>query len=304
MFLTGRMRPSRALWAYLIYVFAGGAIMAPWIYRLLLAAGVEGVPFRRVLDRCLLILALLGLWKFVQALGVRTLPEIGLRRYPEMRRDLLRGLALGSILLGAAAGLAGIAGAIQIDPSRTASAWIKQVLSAAATAGIVALLEEVLFRGAIFTALRRAWNDPAALWVSSALYAILHFFARPENPPVVQWDSGFIVLGRMLSGFTEMETVMPGFLSLTLLGMILALAFKRTGALFLSMGIHAALIFWLKLYAFATNPAAAVNVRYWGTEKIIDGFFCFVLLLVTAVWFAQNSGQKGRRLFETDSNPI
>jgi membrane protease YdiL (CAAX protease family) len=281
------MRPARALWAYLIFIFIGAALIAPWVSYALPALGLSGIPFRRVVDRCLLVLALLGLWPFVKALGVRSTEELGLRKYSGAGADLAKGLCIGTVLLGLAAGASLGAGASQFDTERTSGAWLKQIPSAFFTAVIVAFLEEVLFRGAIFGALRRAWNDRAALWSSSAIYAILHFFARPENPSVLTWNSGFIVLGRMLGGFTELPTVIPGFFSLTLLGVIFALAFQRTGALYLSMGIHAALIFWIKLFGFGANPVATANLWFWGTGKLIDGWFCFVLLVFTALWLAR-----------------
>jgi membrane protease YdiL (CAAX protease family) len=168
------------------------------------------------------------------------------------------------------------------------SGWGKEICSALATAAVVAILEEILFRGAIYTALSRVWGAAAGLWVSSGLYGILHFFARPENPQTVKWNSGFGVLGRMLGGFTDFRQVVPGFLTLTLLGILLVLAFRRTGALFMSMGIHAALVFWgVKLFAFAFDTNAGANTWFWGTEKLIDGWFCFILVAVTAFLFSR-----------------
>lgn len=277
------MRPARALWAYLLLIFLGGALIAPWVYHLV--PGLERVPFRRVVDRCLLILALLGLYPFLKALGFKSFAEIGWKRYPHLWRDLGRGLLIGTLLLATAAGVSLATGAANIDSSRTAAGWIKQIPSALMTAVVVALLEETLFRGAIFSALQRTWKASGALWVSSGLYAILHFFARPENPAVVEWNSGLVVLGRMLAGFAEFQTVVPGFLSLTLLGIIFVRAYQQTGALFLSMGIHAGLVFWVKLFGFGANIAPGANVWFWGTEKIYDGWFCFLLITAATIWF-------------------
>jgi membrane protease YdiL (CAAX protease family) len=153
-------------------------------------------------------------------------------------------------------------------------------------------LEEVLFRGAIYTALRRAGSQAGALLSSSAIYAITHFFARPENPSIVEWHSGFQILGGMLAGFTDLATIFPGFLNLTLLGIILALAFRQTGALWVSIGLHAALVFWIKLYAAATNQVATGHSWFWGTEKLIDGWCCFLLLLGGVALFLRK--QPGR----------
>jgi membrane protease YdiL (CAAX protease family) len=282
--LTHSMRPARALWGYLIFVFMVAALLSPWIYHLCVAFGLTGIPFRRVVDRCLIVLALIGLWPFVRALGVRSRDELGLRIYPRLGRDVAMGLAIGSILLVAAASLS-----LAVGTSHwvSRSGWPTQIGSALATAISVALLEEILFRGAIYTALTRVWGVFAGLWISSGLYAILHFFARPENPTVVDWKAGFIVLGRMLQGFADFQQVVPGFFSLALLGVILALAFRRTGALCMSMGIHAALVFWIKLFGFGADTNPKANTWFWGTEKLVDGWFCFILLGITTIYFAK-----------------
>ena len=198
-----------------------------------------------------------------------------------------KGLALGIglLLLGAVGSF--FAGAAVLEHSRTAAEWPKQIGSATLTAVVVGFMEEILFRGAIFTALRKTWNDSAALWVSSAIYGILHFLARPENPAQINWSSGFVVLGSMLRGFTDFQTVVPEFLSITLLGIIFALAFKRTTALYMSMGIHAGVVFGVKLFGFATNAAPDGNRWFWGTEKLVDGWFCFILLALATIWFAR-----------------
>jgi uncharacterized protein len=276
------MRAGTALWAYLLFVFVGAALLAPWI-----AFGLQGVmeaPFRRIVNRCLLGLALIGIWPLIKALGFRSWAEIGLRKGRPIFRDMGAGLLIGTVLLGLAAGSSIAVGVAAWDPRGILA---KQIIGALLSAVVVAFLEEILFRGAIFTALRRTWNDAVALWASSGIYAIMHFFARPADPARIEWYSGFTVLGGMLRGFTEFQTVVPGFLSLTLLGVIFALAFKKTGVLWLPMGIHAALIFWVKLFGSGTNPAPEANVWFWGTEKLVDGWFCFILLSLAVVWFSR-----------------
>jgi hypothetical protein len=282
--LTHAMRPARALWGFLIFVFVGAALISPWVYHGLVAAGLTGIPFRRVVDRCLIVLALIGLWPLVKDLGVRSVSELGLKKYPGLRRDLAIGIVIGSVLLILSASVSlGIGASHWI----LRTGWPKQIGSALATAVVVAILEEILFRGAILSGLTRVWGATAGIVVSSGLYGILHFFGRPENPHVIDWNAGFFVLGQMLSGFTDFQQVVPGFFSLTLLGVILALAFRRTGALFMSMGIHAALVFWVKLFGFAADTNANANTWFWGTEKLVDGWFCFILLAITTIFFAK-----------------
>src|SRR3954470_8380445 len=125
------MRPARALWGFLIFVFVGSALISPWAFQAISALGFHNVPFRRVVDRCLIVFALVGLWPFVRALGIRSPQEIGLRNYPNLRRDLTIGLLIGSALLLLAGAVSLGAGASQWQ---SRSGWGKQIGSGFGTA--------------------------------------------------------------------------------------------------------------------------------------------------------------------------
>src|SRR5688572_21595730 len=276
------MRPARALLAYLGFVFIGAALIAPWIFEGLRAAGIENVPFRRVVSHCLIILALLGMWPLLRALGARSLREVGLARNEHWVMDLPAGLLIGWGLVALAAGICLAVGAAELDSRVSLMSRLPGALTSAVA---VAIIEEILFRGAIMTALCRVWGPVGGLWASSALYAIVHFFSRAPDPTEVRWDSGFFILGGMLQGFLDFEQVIPGFFSLTLLGVILGLAYQKTGALVMSMGIHGGIVFGAKLFSAAANSAPGANVWLWGTEKLIDGWFSFFLMLAVTLAF-------------------
>src|SRR5205814_9527542 len=127
-----------------------------------------------------------------------------------------------------------------------AAELMKGLATAGLSALIVAVIEELLFRGALFGSMLKAHHWRAALLVSSVVYAIVHFFQRPPSPEPITWYSGFLVLGRMLEGFVEWHVLLPGFLTLTVAGPILGLAYLQTRTLYFSIGLHAWWIFWLK----------------------------------------------------------
>lgn len=287
---TNKTSPARALLVYMVVVFVGGALLAPWVYYGLKALAphsefaanlANGKPFRALVNRTVYFVALVGMWPLIRSLRISSWREIGWWRKPGWGRDFGAGLLYGSVLLGLAAGAACLAGAAVFDPAAPIG---KKIPGIVLTAVFVALLEETFFRGAIFFVLQRASNTLRALWLTSAIYAIFHFFARPVSPTEIHWDSGLIILAKMMSGFVDPKLVIPGFLSLTLLGVIFNLAYLRTGALYLSIGIHAALIFWSKLYMVALNVSPGASEWFWGSEKITDGWFCFLLLLAAAIF--------------------
>jgi len=280
-------RPLRALALYLLVVFAGGALLAPWLYRGVQALAesvpalesVARMPFARYVNRALMLTALIALPWYVRAAGIRGWRDAGVPPGGIRWKRFGASFALGFVSLAAVCLVALAAGGREVRP-RTPGELAGQFLGVLATALIVAVIEELLFRGAIFGGLRRAMRWPWALALSSAVYAIVHFMGRPDNPARVEWLSGLRVLPTMLAGMAELHTLVPAFLSLMLAGVILGLAYQWTGDLSASIGIHAGWIFWLKFYGFAAAAAEGADPWFWGTRRLVDGWLAFLALAV------------------------
>jgi membrane protease YdiL (CAAX protease family) len=288
------MRAVRSLLIYLAVVFLGGALLAPWLYWLLQWAaaqapgfpGLQGLannPFHRYVNRSLLALALLGLWPLLRGLGLRSWLDIGLAKPSGQWRLLARGFLLGFCSLACVVILVLAFGVREVNADKSAGGPGGKLLGAMLTAAVVAVLEEILFRGAIFGALRKVCRWPMALVITSALYAVVHFFGKPGPPAEIGWATGLAVLPRMLRGFVDMAQVVPGFFTLTLVGSALALAYQRTGNLYFSIGLHGGWIFWLKSYGLLTREVAGANTWLWGTHKLTDGWLALAVMAVCLV---------------------
>ena len=281
--LTG-VRPLRSLVSYLAVVFLGGALVAPWLYgaaqwggeHVAALRGVAERPFHQYVSRALQGLAVLGLWPLLKGTGLRSWRGIGLGK-PDWG-ELGGGFALGLLSMALVAAGVLLAGArvMSLDSARVGQV----LLGAGSTAAAVAVLEEAVFRGALFGALRQVQPWRTALAVSSTVYALVHFFERTEYTAPVRWTSGLELLPQMLRGFGEVQTLIPGFLNLFLAGAILGLAYQRTENLYVSIGMHGGWIFWLKSYRAFTRPVAESNPWLWGTHKLIDAWIALPVLLV------------------------
>jgi membrane protease YdiL (CAAX protease family) len=284
------MRPLGAFLIYLAVVLAGGALLAPWLYWAAQEAASRWPPlepllqfgFHRYMNRALLVMALMGLWPLLRCLGARSLAELGLSNPGRSLGKLLSGFVLGFLSLAVVACLVLGAGGRAWDPC-TLAQFIARLGKAGLTAAVVALLEEILFRGGLFGALRKACRWPVALLASSALYALVHFLDSAQRFPQVHWHSGFAALQQMAQGFGRWEALIPGFLNLWLAGLLLGLAYQRTGNLYFSIGLHAGWILWLKLYGFLTLEQPGACGWFWGTERLIDGWLTLIVLLLATL---------------------
>jgi membrane protease YdiL (CAAX protease family) len=287
------MRPLRVLVIYFAIVLLGGALLAPWLYHTMqslaahsaTAAKLADEPFHRYLNRAMLIVALVGLRPLLRRVGMNTWRDLGLVRPTGHWRKIGGGFALGFTSLAIAAGLALLCHGRMWEESLTLARTCTKLLGVAGTAVVVSMMEEILFRGGIFGELRRALRWPFALALSSALYAIVHFFA--SAPPVadVTWHTGLEQLPVMLRGFVDWRALIPGFLNLLLAGTLLGLAYQRTGNLWCSIGLHAGWIFWLKSYGYLTNAVPGANVWFWGSSSLINGWLASAVLALTLIIF-------------------
>jgi uncharacterized protein len=280
------MRPGRVLLAYALVVFVGGALLAPWLYWLAqwaasqtpAFASLARHDFHRYVNRSLLLLALLGLWPLLRGMGIRSWLEVGWTRPRGHGGEAGRGFVLGFVSLAMVVGCGLVAGARGVRTDLQWGPLAAKLISAAATALLVAGLEETLFRGGIQGAWQRASSAGPALGWSSAIYALVHFFQETRHPGPVHWYSGMEMLGQMLRGFADLQALVPGFFTLLLAGLILGLAYRRTGALYFSTGLHAGWIFWLKFTGAVSPLRPEASPWLWGGRKLIDSWLAALAL--------------------------
>jgi uncharacterized protein len=295
------MRPVRSLFIYFVLVFLGGALLAPWLYWLAHVLAAHGLffeklssnPFHRFVDRALLGAALLGLWPLLRSCRMLHWRDLGLKIGSRSTAEVAFGFLLGFGSLACVALLAILLGGRSFNATHSSAQIMGHVFSAALAAIIVAILEELLFRGALFGILRKVLSWPVALVLSSAVYALAHFIQKADAPGPVNWLSGLALLPKMFQGGPPF---LPMALTLFVAGAILALAYQQTGTLFFSMGLHAGWIFWLKTYGFLTINAPGASPSIWGTDKLIDGWLALPVLVCVfcVVWKTKTAGERPR----------
>jgi membrane protease YdiL (CAAX protease family) len=277
------MRPLRSLLIYFVLVFVGGALLAPWLYWCIRDLApywppfekLASNPFHRFVGRSLLGLALLGLGPLLRSCRMLHCRDLGLKPTERSLSNIAFGFLLGFCSLAFVALFAISLGGRSFNPAHSISQILGHAFSAILAAIIVSVLEEVLFRGALFGILRKVLSWPGALVLSSAVYALAHFLRKTDSPATVEWFSGLTLLPKMFQGG---PVFIPTLFTLFVAGAILALVYQRTGALFFSMGLHSGWIFWLKFYGFLTVKVPGANPSIWGTDALIDGWLALPIL--------------------------
>lgn len=202
-------------------------------------------PIHRVMHRIAMLVSVLGFvwlfrrWQIFNRHGL----GFGLPR-AVFWRQLAAGMAAGAVLI---LPLIGALYALDIRAPRagldlTLAPVIKLAGISLATGLVVATIEEVFFRGALFTAVRRESGTTYAVLLPSLLYAALHFLGGRLQVPAeqIEWSSGLAVLSTMFAKYAQPAAIADSFLALFAVGMLLALVRIRTRGIAACVGLHAA----------------------------------------------------------------
>lgn len=151
---------------------------------------------------------------------------------------------------------------------------------------VVPLLEEWLFRG-LLLGLWLKFAKPMSACVGTSLYfAFVHFLKLPEGAVIENPASplaGFELLGKILLHFTNPQFFITDFATLFIIGMILAWARVRTGALWFSIGLHAGWIMAFKGFNLLYRSVSDHPLHAWGVgDTLRSGLFPLLTLGLTA----------------------
>ncbi len=202
-------------------------------------------------------------------------------------RDLLQGLFAGILILAFIKLILILSGVHQIKPnldyfwSNIFSIFFKAIL----TGLVVGLIEESIFRGALFSSLYKKTNAFIAISLTSFVYAAVHFLKYRELPEgtEITWLTGVEMLP---DAFFKLfyPDIIDHFLTLFTLGVLLSMIRLRNGNIALCIGIHAGIILALKISGRFSEYVSGSSFDFlvnWVDHTL--GYLSFVWLLVLAI---------------------
>ena len=297
---------AAVLWVLSALVLA--AVITPWIYQagknLADAAAAGNLPaflewlgnaagrakFGRFFSRALVLSALVMLpvlfWRIRRIRG--STGTVGRPLEPVSWGSALAQIGVGfviaaGLLWGLGAVLEAIgAYSVKLDPPAVAKFLRKTLIPAVAAP----LLEEWLFRGLILGLWLRFARPLAACLGTSLFFAFVHFLDPPDGSVIPDPSAplaGFELLGKILLHFANPQFFVTDFATLFGIGMILAWARLRTGALWFSIGLHAGWIAAFKGFNLLHETVANHPLRPWGVgEDLRSGMLPLATLAITA----------------------
>lgn len=170
--------------------------------------------------------------------------------WPQRLTHLASGMLTGALVLGLLGLILSATGAASPNEAEISAAkFFSKAFLPALGAGVI---EELIFRGLILGLWLRACSLWTA-WLGSALmFSFVHFLKPPKGMEIADpraWDSGFEILASTMGHFTNPAFFITEFVTLALLGLLLAYCRTRTFSLWLPIGIHVGLVFALKTFS-------------------------------------------------------
>jgi len=274
---------------YLLATLVLGALLAAPLYwggHWLASHGIltwlADTPFQKFFHRGLLVAAIVLLWPTARCLRVPNVRALGLEANPWRWRDLGAGFAASFLMMVV---LAAVLLALHVVRLRD-HIHGADLAGIAASAVVVSILEEWLFRGAILGLLARAMNRYVALFTTSALFSILHFL-KPDDmamPHIVGWLSGFALIPGAFAQFREPWLVLGGFTTLFCVGWILGWARLKTRSLWMAVGLHAGWVFGIMSFSKITKRLIKVeDTLPWFGGDLKVGLGSVVVVLLTGL---------------------
>ncbi len=242
------MKDIGKILAYFAAVILLGALLAPPLYWLGQTVASHGVmqflaetDFQKFFNRGMLIAAIVLIWPAVKWLRIGSVRELGLEQDKRRWNRFAAGFLIGGLVVAVLA--AAYIGA-DVYRWKKVLAWDKLpplLLSAL----VVGLLEESLFRGAILGLFRRSLSPWAAVLANGLVFSAVHFLKPDDSVEItkVDWLAGFDLVPHVFHQFSEPTLLLAHFITLLVLGLMLADVTIRTRSLWLAIGLHAGLVF-------------------------------------------------------------
>lgn len=219
---------------------------------------IHDLPLWKIFRRCASVSAILVLWHTFRR-QPHPFRSLGLGPWREGRGALASGIVLGVAMVSCLTLTYDALDVIRIEVWTDTARVIRTLVTFVPAIGLVAVLEELTFRGYLlqqFLACSR-WF---ALTASSLLYAVVHL-----RPQMVWPESGFELVG------------------LFLLGWVLATAALRTRSLYLAIGLHASLAYFARVNKMFIEFNDPSTVWLMGSHRMVNGLIGWAALLLLAL---------------------
>lgn len=289
------MRPVILLFIFIFLALLCGALLSFPLYELL--NNFFDIRFNKLISHVSSLCGLVFIFLYLKFYNVLDRDTAGFAhgRAP-VSRDFLHGVLIGIFIMLFLEMIM-----LVLDIRKPAlelsfnSALIPFITRAVISGIAVGLIEETLYRGALFGGLMRTSGVLTAVIFSSLVYAAVHFIRFPVLVEVAEtgWTAGFLVLSDAFDRFLD-PAIIDNFLSLAAFGTFLAVVRLNKGNIYQCIGIHAGVVMSLKIIVKVTdyNPDSGLNFLVNSRDHHLGYLALIWLSLLIAIYYMNGNRHK------------
>ncbi len=273
---------------FVVLAFFVGALTA---YPLkLILDPVLGLAFRKYLTYATLISGLIVSGIYLQLYDSLSFKAFGYSgKLFKFLNSMLNGLIYGMVIMLIIEVLLFLLGIHELDANRSISmVSIMERISKAMLAGLlIGLVEESIFRGALFTGLYKQTGAVITVFFSSLVYSTVHFIRYRDLPADtdISWFTGISMMPEAFRRFYEWSIV-DYFLTLFIFGVLLGLLRLKHSGIAACIGVHAGIVMLIKLADYFTNRTHSSKYDYLVSQyNSTFGWISFVVILLFTVFY-------------------
>jgi CAAX protease family protein len=273
---------------FIVLAFLVGAILA-YPLKLLLDPALE-LAFRKYLTYATLISGLIISGFYLQLYNLLSFKAFGYNgKVTKFLSGMFNGFVYGLSIMLMIEIILFFLDIHELDSTRSYNfTSILHLLSKAAAVGLlIALVEESIFRGALFTGLYKQTGAVIATFFSSLIYATVHFIRYRDLPADadISWLTGLTMMPQAFRRFHEWS-IMDYFLTLFIFGVLLALLRLKHKSIAACIGVHAGIVMLIKISDYVTNRTHSSNYDYLVSQyNSTFGWISFIVIFLFTLFY-------------------
>ena len=282
------MRAIIVFFLFVVLAFFVGAILA-YPLKLLLDPAL-GLAFRKYLTYATLISGLIISGIYLQLYNLLSFQAFGYSgTIVKFIKGMMNGFIHGMFIMLMIEILLFLLGIHELDYSRSFTFnSISLLLTKAIIAGLlIALIEESIFRGALFTGLYKQTGAVITVIFSSLIYSTVHFIRYRDLPADtdIGWLTGISMMPEAFRRFSEWS-ILDYFLTLFIFGVLLSLLRLKHKSIAACVGVHAGIVMLIKVADYCTNRTHNSNFDYLVSQyNSTFGWISFVVILLFTIFY-------------------
>ena len=273
-------------------------IAAPWVFRVTSQLDLtKAFIFRKVFNRVFLVSEVLVFLAFWKKLGIEIPYKIYYKRQ-HIKNEFGSWVIVAIITIALMTVIQYFAGFRHYQP-RSWDYILSKGAVALLSSFIVAIMEETIFRGLLFSSFKTRFRSMYSAIFTSLIFASLHIFsldhflksikAAQANFAGTDPLAGFYHMALFMQPLCDWQVVIPGFVGLFICSLMLCGLTMKTGCLWPAIATHFGWVFTIKMtgriWPYDKEAAAATGLQWLLGEKFVaTGALGWIIVLIETAY--------------------